>query len=138
MKDNTVSELIEQFELAPHPEGGWFRELIRSELTVQRSDGHKRNAITGILFLLGESDKSRWHRVNGADEIWIHLQGAALTLWRLDPKNNELCELKLDSANPIQMTMQRCVPWEKMAGFSSGKQCVMHWPTWPLPEMWPF
>jgi len=70
---------------------------------VQQSDGHKRNAITGILFLLGKSDKSRWHRVNGADEIWIHLQGAALTLWRLEPKNNELCKLKLYSANPMQM-----------------------------------
>ncbi len=103
MKDNAVSELIGQFELTPPPEGGWFRELIRIELTVQQSDGHKRNAITGILFLLGKSDKSRWHRVNGADEIWIHLQGAALTLWRLDPKNNELCKLKLDSANPMQM-----------------------------------
>ncbi|MFL0728964.1 MAG: cupin domain-containing protein, partial [Prochlorococcus sp.] len=82
MKDNAVSELIGQFELTPPPEGGWFRELIRIELTVQQSDGHKRNAITGILFLLGKSDKSRWHRVNGADEIWIHLQGGELNIWQ--------------------------------------------------------
>ncbi|MFL0748838.1 MAG: cupin domain-containing protein [Prochlorococcus sp.] len=53
MKDNAVSELIGQFELTPPPEGGWFRELIRSELTVQRSDGHKRNAITRDPFSLG-------------------------------------------------------------------------------------
>ena len=71
LKNNKLSELIEQFELAPHPEGGWYREVIRSDLKVKRGDGQKRNNITGILFLLGENDQSCWHRVNGADEIWI-------------------------------------------------------------------
>jgi len=41
--------------------------------------------------------------VNGADEIWIYLQGAPLTLWRLDPENKELISLKLDSVNPIEI-----------------------------------
>ena len=24
-------EIIKQFNLSPHPEGGWFREIVRSE-----------------------------------------------------------------------------------------------------------
>lgn len=98
-----LSELIEQFELAPHPEGGWYREVSRSDLKVERGDGQKRDNITGILFLLGENDHSCWHRVKDADEIWIYLQGAPLTLWRLDPENKKLFNLKLDAVNPIEM-----------------------------------
>ena len=103
LKDNSILRLIDQFQLSPHPEGGWYREVIRSDLTVKRSDGHQRNAITGIIFLLGKDDKSCWHCVDGADEIWIHLQGAPLSLWRLDPNSNELVRLKLDTAQPMQM-----------------------------------
>lgn len=108
LKDSRLWELLQQFQLTPHPEGGWYREVIRSDLTVERSDGHKRNAITGILFLLSGSDKSRWHRVNHADEVWIHLQGSALNLWHLDPKSDELFKLKLDSANPMQIIPAGC------------------------------
>jgi len=36
LKNSKLSELIEQFELAPHPEGGWYREVIRSDLKVKR------------------------------------------------------------------------------------------------------
>ncbi len=103
LKNNKLSELIEQFDLIPHPEGGWYREVIRSDLKVERGDRQKRNNITGVLFLLGENDRSCWHRVKDADEIWIYLQGAPLTLWRLDPQNKELIILKLDSSNPIGM-----------------------------------
>ena len=30
-------ELIKQFNLAPHPEGGWFREIIRSKEDIENS-----------------------------------------------------------------------------------------------------
>ncbi len=79
-------ELIEQFQLSPHPEGGWYREVCRSHLRVERPDRQKRYNITGILLLLGEGDRSCCHRVKDDDEIWIYLQDAPLTLWRLDPE----------------------------------------------------
>ena len=34
-----VQTLIQQLQLIPHPEGGWYRELHRSQDRVQRQDG---------------------------------------------------------------------------------------------------
>ena len=101
--DKKISEIINQFKLLPHPEGGWFREILRSENYVIRQDGNKRNNITGIYYLLSKNEISSWHRVNSADEIWIYLKGAPLNLWCLDDGNHELIKIKLDFNNPIEM-----------------------------------
>ena len=50
-------EIIKQFNLSPHPEGGWFREIVRSENSLIRKDGQSRNFITGIYYLLEEMQK---------------------------------------------------------------------------------
>ena len=50
--DKSTSEIINKFKLSPHPEGGWFREIIRSQNLVTRIDGQKRNSITSIYYLL--------------------------------------------------------------------------------------
>ena len=97
------SEIIKQFKLLPHPEGGWFREILRSKSWVTRKDGKKRTNITGIYYMLCNNEISAWHRVNSADEIWIYLKGAPLDLWCLDDGNKELKQLKLNSNNPIEM-----------------------------------
>ena len=97
------SEIINKFKLSLHPEGGWFREIIRSENLVTRNDGQKRNNITSIYYLLCENERSKWHRVNSSDEIWIYLQGAPLNLYFLDDNNKELRKIRLDSNNPIEM-----------------------------------
>ena len=47
-----IDEIIKQFNLSPHPEGGWFREVFRSESCLKREDGQTRNYITGIYYLL--------------------------------------------------------------------------------------
>jgi len=67
--------------MRPHPEGGYYVEIHRSPTRV-RPDGASspRAAITAIYFLLTAGEISRWHRVNGADEIWHFLEGAPLEL----------------------------------------------------------
>jgi predicted cupin superfamily sugar epimerase len=70
-------------DLAPHPEGGWFRETWRSELTLPADalphhDG-PRSAGTAIYFLLGPDERSAWHRVRSA-ELWLWHRGGPLTL----------------------------------------------------------
>ena len=42
-------------------------------------DRDARSALTAIYFLLADGQTSAWHRVK-SDEIWIHLEGAPLTL----------------------------------------------------------
>ena len=101
--DKKSSELIKQYKLLPHPEGGWFKEILRSDNYVTRKDGEKRNNITAIYYMLLKNEKSTWHRVNSADEIWIYLKGAPLDLWCLDDGNKKLRKLRLDSNNPIEM-----------------------------------
>src|SRR5665648_694553 len=70
----TADEVIAHLELAPHPEGGWFRETFRD------APGHQgRPHSTAILFLLKAGEVSRWHRVDVV-EVWHWYGGAPLML----------------------------------------------------------
>ena len=56
--------LIETLGLAPHPEGGWYKETWRGPAGA---DG--RASETLIYFLLEAGQRSHWHTVD-ATEIW--------------------------------------------------------------------
>jgi uncharacterized protein len=71
----TATDIIAQFKLQPHPEGGHYRETFRDP----RTDANGRAVSTAILFLLARGERSHWHRVDAA-EIWHHYAGAALLL----------------------------------------------------------
>ena len=70
----TADEIIARLELAPHPEGGWYRQTW-----VADASPGERPAGTAILFLLREGERSHWHRVDAA-EIWHFQAGAPLVL----------------------------------------------------------
>ncbi|MDG4767018.1 cupin domain-containing protein [Solwaraspora sp. WMMD406] len=73
-------ELAEQLDLAPHPEGGWYRETWRSAHEfVPDGYGGVRQAATAIYFLLQPGERSRWHVVR-SDELWLWHSGGALTV----------------------------------------------------------
>jgi hypothetical protein len=75
-------QLIAELTLAPHPEGGFFREVFRSGVVVEPPDGRPaRPAMTTILFLLPAGTHSRWHRVR-SEELWHFHEGGALDLYR--------------------------------------------------------
>jgi uncharacterized protein len=75
-----AAELVRTLELAPHPEGGHYREIWRADHHVAAADGRgRRAALTSIWFLLPEGAVSRWHRVR-SDEVWHHVEGAPLEL----------------------------------------------------------
>lgn len=61
-------------DLAPHPEGGCYRETWRDQ-----PESGERGVGTAILFLLEAGEYSRWHRVDAA-ELWIWQAGAPLEL----------------------------------------------------------
>jgi len=64
--------IIDRLGLAPHPEGGWYRQTWAAD-----NDG--RPTGTAILFLLQAGEVSHWHRVDAA-EIWLFHAGAPLIL----------------------------------------------------------
>lgn len=74
-----AADIIRALGLAPHPEGGHFREIHRDA-----PPGGGRGAVTSIYYLLAGDERSHWHRVD-AVEIWnFHTGGgtgaAGLTL----------------------------------------------------------
>jgi uncharacterized protein len=70
----------ELLDLAPHPEGGWYRETWRAgpESTPAGYPG-PRAAATGIYFLLAPGEESAWHRVR-SDEVWLWHAGGPLAM----------------------------------------------------------
>ena len=79
-----AAELIATLRLQPHPEGGHYREVFRSEQQVATADGRTRSALTSIDFLLASGQFSAWHRV-ASDEAWHLLEGGSLRLWLMPP-----------------------------------------------------
>ncbi len=105
--DPRASFLIDTLGLSPHPEGGFFREVIRSSAVVTPSSSSaQRSAITSIYFLLPVGHVSRWHRLR-SDEIWHFLEGEPLELHTLDPSLETLRTHLLgpasDGAHPIHV-----------------------------------
>lgn len=82
-----VEELIELYQLQPHPEGGYFQETYRSDgiipaqMLPKKFNGDRCYS-TAIYFLLPEGTKSRLHRIN-SDEIWHFYLGGSMTLIQL-------------------------------------------------------
>ena len=91
-------ELIRLLDLAPHPEGGYFREIFRSSLRVSPADGRPaRSALTTIFFLLVEGQFSRWHGV-ASDEVWHLYEGGPLELFVASRDVGDLRRLRLGPA----------------------------------------
>jgi predicted cupin superfamily sugar epimerase len=98
---------IDRLELEPHPEGGFFREIYRSEERCRvgwpgRSEEAERVGpagrfsgprclMTSIHYLLRDGQVSRLHRLL-ADEIWLFHAGTALDLHLLSPDGSYRCE----------------------------------------------
>lgn len=67
-----ADDIIRHLDLAPHPEGGWYRQ-------TWVADNGPRPSGTAIYFLLKADEVSHWHRVDAA-EIWLYHAGAPLIL----------------------------------------------------------
>lgn len=79
-----VRALVERLDLAPHPEGGFYREVWRSPIGLDAAAlpaGYpgRRAVMTSIYFLLPTGAQSALHRVR-SEELWLHHQGDPLEL----------------------------------------------------------
>lgn len=86
-----VDFLIQQLQLLPHPEGGYYREVYRSENCFPNSNFNEfpsgRSFGTSIYFLLENKNFSAFHRIK-SDEIWHFYEGCALEIISIDPNGN--------------------------------------------------
>ena len=82
-----VQDLIDQLELKPHPEGGFYAETYRSDWQVITDHG-SRSLMTCIYFLLTSSNFSKFHQIK-SDEMWFYHEGSPLTVHVLSDKGYE-------------------------------------------------
>jgi hypothetical protein len=78
----TVADIIRLLDLAPHPEGGHFRETFRDgppPSANMHAGPERRAASTAIYFLLARGERSHWHSIDAA-EVWHFYAGAPLAL----------------------------------------------------------
>ena len=77
-----VRSRVESLGLSPHPEGGFYREVYRSDAVLPLPRG-KRTLLTVIHFVLPPGGFSAWHVVR-SDEVWTWAAGDVVWLHRLD------------------------------------------------------
>ncbi|MES1255144.1 MAG: cupin domain-containing protein [Acidobacteriota bacterium] len=101
--DERARRLIERLGLAPHPEGGYYREVYRSTATVRPDDDRPhRTAATTIYYMLIDGQQSRWHRVR-SDEIWHFYGGDPLDLFVMPPTLDRVEPVVLEPAHPVHV-----------------------------------
>lgn len=96
-----IERIVRQLELEPHPEGGFYKEVYRSNMPIVTDAGLRRCSATAILYLLGAGQKSNWHRLLH-DELWFFHDGGPLAVHCIVPQEqsaavggkvvNKLCD----------------------------------------------
>lgn len=86
MKDKNY--WIEELNLIEHPEGGYYKEIYRSEESISiklKGDEQekKRNLMTSIFFLLTKDKFSAFHRIK-SDELWHFHDGDPIVIHSID------------------------------------------------------
>ncbi len=71
---NREMDLIEEYKLEKHPEGGWFCECYTSE---DELDGRPLSG--SIYFLLRSGEISHFHQID-CDEIWYYHEGCGMRI----------------------------------------------------------
>jgi uncharacterized protein len=105
-----VRQLIEEYKLQPHPEGGWYKETYRSEGSNVYDHGQRSHA-TGILFLLTEENCSCFHSIQ-SDELWFFHEGNPFTVHTLSNGNYS----KMVLGNTSDSAYQGLVPAKTIFG----------------------
>ena len=87
--NSKADSLIKQLDLTDHPEGGYYREIYRSNGTINPEADEKtypagRNFFTSIYYLLEGNNTSSFHRIK-SDETWHFYSGSPATIHIIHP-----------------------------------------------------
>jgi uncharacterized protein len=98
---------INHLDLSPHPEGGYYREIFRSDEKIIQNclpPGFlgSRSLYTSIYFLLKHNHVSHFHRIK-SDEIWCFHSGNSLDIHIIDKEGNYV--IKKLGLNPDENEM---------------------------------
>ncbi|WP_079474831.1 cupin domain-containing protein [Marinococcus halophilus] len=95
-----ADDWITQLRLEPHPEGGFFRQTMKSEKNITTAKGRNRAQYTSIHFLVRSGEPSRLHRLE-SDEMWYFHTGTPLDVHMIHPESgrHEIMTLGPNPAN---------------------------------------
>jgi predicted cupin superfamily sugar epimerase len=103
---------IARLNLAPHPEGGWYRQTYRSSLLLPNAAlpgyGGDRVAANTIYFLLSGDEFSALHRLR-SDEVWHFYVGSPLVVHVIDSEG-AYSQILLGSDPDAGQAFQAVVP----------------------------
>ncbi len=105
--EQTASYWINHLQLQPHPEGGFYKEVFRSETEVMRPPSLlTKKACTSIYYLLEGEDFSGFHRI-ASDEIWYFHKGVPLHIHVIDENGEHLTlELSDESTGNLSVVVR--------------------------------
>jgi uncharacterized protein len=94
----SASYWVKHLGLLPHPEGGFYKEMYRSDESIVQSAlpsrfSGSRSFSTAIYFLMTSDHFSAFHRI-ASDEVWHFYDGDGLSVYCISP-DGTLTELKL-------------------------------------------
>jgi len=104
---------IDCLKLKNHPEGGYYRELYRSNEIINKKSlplrySSFRSFSTSIFFLLTSNEFSAFHRLK-SDEIWHFYEGSPINIFIILP-NGELRKFVLGNNPEKGQTFQLVIP----------------------------
>ena len=89
-------QLIEQYALEPHPEGGWYKQTYRSTEQIgvdalpERFTGSRPFA-TAIYFLLEQGNFSAFHRIKSDGQLFQYVVPANCWFASRPAPHSEFC-----------------------------------------------
>lgn len=87
--ETEIQKIVNQLDLQPHPEGGYYKETYRSLGSIPKNNlsnefSGDRNYSTAIYFLLTSTTFSAFHKIN-QDEFWHFYKGETIQLHLISP-----------------------------------------------------
>ena len=77
----TPEEIIDNLNLQPHPEGGYYRQVYGNDETGQKK-------VSTIYYMLRDDEFSAFHRLHEVVEIWYYHAGELLDIYVISPDGN--------------------------------------------------
>jgi len=126
-----ISRLIKQYNLQPHPEGGWYCQTYKSDEEIIADAlppgfSGKRVFSTAIYFLLEQGSFSAFHRIK-SDECWHFYSGGSLLIYIIQ-QNGKLEIISLGKNFEEGQTFQYVVPancWFASRPASGSEYCLV-------------
>lgn len=109
----SAAEWVKRLELSPHPEGGYYREIYRSNTVIPGEAlpacfGAARACCTSIYYLLERGDFSAFHRMR-QDEIWHAYDGGPVRIHLLQA-DGDYASVQLGRSPDAEQVLQAVVP----------------------------